>query len=168
MSVVLVQFSALDLGKFLPIGQEALGRRLSAAADASGKTPPLHHILCVAALKNEKARISPEECTPYLNMFHAGFLIGVDERDCAEILEVTGMPAIMVESVQRGLNVVFIAGTLVQWRQALIRGCDPSTSSEVRHIFNQIFSKFSTIGLEPVLGVEKKPNSDQTFSLLEG
>jgi len=152
------------LGKFLPIGREALDRSLSAAADASGKSPPLHHMLCVAALKDSGSRIKDEGCTPYLNMFHAGFVIGADERDCAEILEVVGMPSIMVESVQRGLNLMFITGTLEQWRTALIRGSQPEARLEVRLTFNQIHSKFKSIGLSAVLDLKSKPHSDkQTY-----
>jgi hypothetical protein len=167
MSVALIQFSALDLGKFLPIGREALDRSLSAAADASGKSPPLHHIMCMAAMKDSSLRIKAEACAPYLSMFHAGFAIGADERDCAEILEAAGMPSIMVESVQRGLNIVVLAGTLTQWRAAILRGSQAETRAAVRHVFNQVYSKFKTLGLAPMFDLKSTPNSDQTYVLSE-
>lgn len=163
--VALVQFSSLDLSKFLPLGRQAFDRNLADAADAAGYDPPLHHMLCIAALKSTE-KMSAASAKPYLNMFHAGFLIGVDERDCAEILELAGMPSIMVDSIERGLSVIFLAGTLAQWRDAVLRGCQKEVSHEARHTYNQIFTEFKNVGLASAFNMVSKPNTrDQTFLL---
>jgi len=85
--VALVQFSSLDTRKFLPLGRQSLDRNLADAADSAGHEPPLHHMLCIAAMKNPNAK-SANDIKPILGLFHAGFIIAADERDWAEILEV--------------------------------------------------------------------------------
>lgn len=162
---VLVQFSNLDLQKYLRAGRQSLDRNLADGADAAEHEPPLHHMVCVAAIKNPDAK-SANDIKPYMGMFHAGFLIAADERDWAEILELAGMPCIMVESVERGLNVGFIAGTLSQWRDAILRGCQKEVSREARHTYNLIFTEFKNIGLSSAFDFKSKPHSrDHTFLL---
>lgn len=163
--VALVQFSSVDLRKLLPLGRTAFDRNLAEAADAGGYDPPLHHLLCIAALKSvEKA--SPALVKPYLNMFHAGVLVAVDEQDCAEILELAGMPSVMVDTVQRGLSAMFIAGTLTQWQAAMLRGCQKEVSHEARHTYNLIYTEFKNIGLAAAFSMVSKPNTrDHTFLL---
>jgi hypothetical protein len=163
--VALVQFSAVDLSKLLPLGRQAFDRNLADAADAAAYEPPLHHMLCIAALKSAE-KMSAESAKPYLNMFHAGFLLVADERDCAEILELAGMPAIMVDTIERGLSVIFIAGTLAQWQDAMLKGCQKEVSHEARHTYNMIFTEFKNVGLAPAFSMVSKPNTrDQTFLL---
>lgn len=163
--VALVQFSNLDIGKTLTIGRQALDRNLASNADAAGHEPPLHHMLCIASLKDKEAKTA-DDVKPYLAMFHAGFLIAADERDWAEILELAGMPCIMQESVERGLFVGFIAGTLSQWRDAILRGCQKETSREARDTYNKIYTEFKNIGLASAFSFRSKPhNRDHTFLL---
>lgn len=163
--VLLVQFSNLDVTKFLRAGRQGLDRNLAESADAAGHNPPLHHMLCVAALKNPDAK-SANDIKPYMGMFHAGFIIAADERDWAEILEIAGMPSIMVESVERGLNAGFIAGTLLQWQAAILRGCQKEVSREARHTYNLIYTEFKNLGLASAFSFKSKPNNrDQTFLL---
>jgi hypothetical protein len=138
---------------------------LAESADAVGAEPPLHHMLCVAALKNPAARTA-EHVRPYMNMFHAGFVVACDERDCAEILELAGMPSVMVESVERGHIALFISGSLSQWRDAVMRGCQTNVGRDTRQIYNSIYTEFKNIGLAGLFSAQSKPHSrDHTFLL---
>jgi hypothetical protein len=164
-AVSLVQFSSVSIAKLLPIGRQGLDRNLAESADAAGHEPPLHHMLTIAAMKNMHAR-SADDVKPYLNMFHAGFLIAADDYDWAEILELAGMPSLMVQSVQRGLSMGFIAGTLLQWQAAILRGCQKETSSGARQTYNRIYTEFKNIGLAPAFSFKSKDSpNDHTFLL---
>lgn len=163
--VALVQFSSLDLTKLLPLARQGLGRSISEVADSIDSNPPLHHMLCIANLKEPDLKPSAASVVPYLNLFHAGFLIACHERDAAEILEICGMPCMMTESIERGISVVFITGTLTQWKQACLRGCVPTTTREVRRTFNLIFGEFNKIGLGRIFEVKKVERTDNTFLL---
>lgn len=163
--VALVQFSALNLNKLLPLARQALDRSVSSAADSIDSNPPLHHMLCVASIKEPDIRPSAKSVIPYLNLFHAGFLIASHERDIAEILEITGMPAIMVESVERSISVVFIAGTLQEWKTAILRGCVPTATREARHTFNSLYGEFNKLGLGAMFEARKVERNDNTFLL---
>lgn len=164
--VVLVQFSSLDLKKLLPIGRQALDRSLSEKADNANMHPPLHHMLCVSSLKTKDIKANALTCKPYLNLFHAGFLIGTYDRHLAEILEIAGMPSVVTDSVERGVALVFIAGTLSNWREAILRGCQKEVNSNVRHTYNLVFRELKNIGLGPAFDFNQVENKrDQTFLL---
>jgi hypothetical protein len=163
--VALVQFSSLNLEKLLPIGRKILDRSLSEISDDSGYDPPLHHMLCVASIKSQDIKSNPESCAPYLNMFHAGFLIAADERDFTEILELASVPAIVTETIQRGYSVGFLAGSLSQWKDALLRGCQKEVSREVRHIYNKVYWEFKNIGLSSIFNFNQIEHRDSTFLL---
>jgi hypothetical protein len=164
--VALVQFSSLNLKKLLPLGRQALDRNLAAGADGCSYEPPLHHMLCVAAIKSEETRCGPHSVKPYLNLFHAGFVIGADERDCADILSAAGLPSIMTECVERGINMIFVSGTLAQWRDAMIRGSTKEVSKETRHTFNLIYTEFKNVGVSGIFDLTTRDHPrDQTFLL---
>lgn len=163
--VALVQFSSLELKQVITLGRQGLDRNLCAAADAAGHDPPLQHMLCVAAIKNPDAS-KATDVIPYMNLFHAGFMVAADERDWAEILELAAMPCVMTESVERGINVGFISGTLTQWQAAILRGCQKEVGREARYTYNLIYGKFRDIGLAPAFQFKSKPNNrDHTFLL---
>lgn len=160
--VALVMMSKLDTDTLLPLMRQALGRNIAAGPDAAGVEPPLHHLLCLASIK-EVAK-SASAAKPYLNLFHAGFIIAADERDFAEVLEVAGLPSILVDSQQRGIKVAFIAGTVARWREAIIRGSVAATSKDVRVIYNQVYSCLSKLGLSPALDLYvSAERPDKTF-----
>jgi len=164
--VVLVQFSDLDLKSFLPACRQATGRKMSASADAKGHTPPLHHMICVAAMKNEDA--GPRDCIQYKQFFQAGFLVVADSRDMPEILEVASMPSVLVDTIDRDLSMAFVTGTLSQWRDALVRGCSKSTSRTTRKIFTAVYSKFKSIGVASIFDLKSTTHSVDNTLLLEG
>jgi hypothetical protein len=122
-------------------------------------------MLCISAIKDDKLRPSAAATVPYINLFHAGFVVASHEYDMAEILEITGMPAIVTPSVERGVSVAFIAGTLLQWKQAVLRGCVATASREARHTFNLIYSEFNKLGLAPIFEAKKTERNDHTFLL---
>lgn len=164
--VALVQFSEVNLRKFLPLCRETLDRSVADAADTAGYEPPLNHMLCIAAMKDPGAKASAEAVKPYMNMFHAGFIIAVNELYCAEILELAGMPSIMVPHIERGVSVMFIAGNLSQWRDAILKGCQKEVSREVRHTFNLVYTEFKNVGLAGAFSFKSREHTrDQTFLL---
>ncbi|MHC4120281.1 MAG: hypothetical protein ACYSWO_22535 [Planctomycetota bacterium] len=164
--VALVQFSSVDTRKLLPLARQTLDRNLADAADAAGKEPPLHHMLCIAAIKNPSAKTS-EEVRPYVNLFHAGFVVVADERYMSDILELAGMPCVMVDTIERGFQQVFLAGNLSQWRDAVMRGCQPEVPREAREVYNKIYIEFKTMGLGGIFRVKTKENPRDTTFLLE-
>jgi hypothetical protein len=165
-AVALVQFSEVNLHKLIPLCRQALDRGIADVADAAGCEPPLNHMLCIAAMKTHDIKANAEAVRPYMNMFHAGFIIAVDERYCAEILELASMPSIMTPSVERGLSVMFIAGNLSQWRDAILKGCQKEVSREARETFNKIYTEFKNIGLAGAFSFKSKDHTrDQTFLL---
>ena len=164
--VALVQFTSLDLHKFLPLARQAFDRSLSEPADSIDSNPPLHSMLCIAAMNEPNLKPSAQSCVPYINLFHAGFVIATHERDMAEILSISGMPNVMVESdTQRGVSVAFIAGTLAQWKSACLRGCVKDATREARHTFNLVYAEFNKLGLAPLFEARKVERNDHTFLL---
>lgn len=164
--VALVQLSSLDLSTFLPIGRKVLDRSLSEKPDNAGLNPPLNHMLCVASIKSKDIKANAAACKPYLNLFHAGFLIASYDRDLPEILEIAGLPSVTTESVERSLMLTFISGSLSQWRDALLRGCQNEVSRGVRDIYNSVYREFKRIGIGPAFDFNQFENKkDRTFLL---
>lgn len=164
-AVALVSFTNVNLKKFLPIGRQAFGRNLAEQADVSGHEPPLHHMMCIAALK-EKGKLNQLTLISYMSLFNAGFTMAVDERDAAEVLEICSMPSLLVESQARGVMVLYICGTLTQWAEAVLKGCKPSVEREVRQVFNLIYGEFKKIGLTELFKVNQiASKKDRTFYL---
>lgn len=164
-AAVLVQFSGLDLQKLLPIARQGLDRSISEPADSIDSNPPLHHMLCVAAINEPNLKPSAQACVPYTNLFHAGFIMAAHERDMAEILSICGMPSILTESVERGISVAYVAGTLSKWKSACLRGCVKDASREARHTFNLVYAEFNKLGLAPLFEARKVERPDNTFLL---
>jgi hypothetical protein len=122
-------------------------------------------MLCIANMK-APVRASATSVIPYMHLFHAGFLIAADERDCTEILELASMPSIVTPSIERDISVMFVAGTLTQWRDAILKGCQKEIGQEVRHIFNLVYTEFKNIGLAGAFNFKSKENTrDRTFLL---
>jgi len=163
--VALIQFSTLDLQKLLPLARQMFDRSISEPADSIDSNPPLHHMLCIAAMNEPDLKPSASACVPYMNLFHAGFIIAADERDMAEILAVCGLPCVMVETVERGICTAFVAGCLSQWKTAILRGCVKTVTRETRHTFNLIYSEFNKLGLAPLFEARKVERPDNTFLL---
>jgi len=162
---VLVSFTKLDTPKLLTLGRKMFERSLSEAADRVDSNPPLHDMLCIASMNEPDLKPSASACVPYTNLFHAGFIIVADERDMAEILSICGLPCVMVETVERGVCTVFVAGLISQWKNAILRGCVKSVSRETRHTFNMLYGEFNKLGLTPLFEAKKVERQDHTFLL---
>jgi hypothetical protein len=168
--VALILLTEMNLDAFLPLSREMLGYSPAKAAD--GVTVPLretaHQLACLAAFKDGHAAPTVRAAIPYLDLFHAGFLIAADERDIVEILEVAGLPFTHVSTRTRGIDAVIISGSLAQWRVAVKLACNSRTrlTREARHAFNCIYQALCKEGLKDMfddLQVSEQP--DQTFLL---
>jgi hypothetical protein len=72
----------------------------------------------------------------------------------------------MVECVERGINMIFVSGTLAQWRDAMIRGSTKEVTKETRHTFNLIYTEFKNVGVSGVFDLTTRDHPrDQTFLL---
>jgi len=116
-------------------------------------------------MRDEKA---PAGFPPHL-LRHVSFsaLIGADERDMLEILQVASMPFVAVETIARGVQIAVVTGTLDQWRDAIISGCAKGVPTSVRHCFNKLHGLFTAAGLKVWPDYSSRPNHDQTYLLLE-
>jgi len=169
--VALVAKTDLDLTTLLPLCREMLGYSPASAAD--GVTVPLpelaHQLACIAAFKNRNAPPTVRYARAYLGLFSVSFLIAADERDMTEIVEALhGMDAVIVETMQRGVQIAIASGTLTQWQRAVKLACHPqaSVSCNTRHVFNMVFQILGDHGLRDIFdGVKVTEQSDHTFLL---
>jgi len=165
MAAKLVGFTTLDLKTFLPIMQQALERNVADVPDRANVNPPLHHMLCVAGIKDDSVRPSAASLKQYAHLFHAVFLVGCDERDTAAVLEIASMPAIVTPTCQRDVDCVLLSATLDVWIKAVVRGSQKSVTSEVRHIYNSIYGEFCRVHLEAMFETSRNNHTDGTFLL---
>jgi hypothetical protein len=106
--------------------------------------------------------------SPHL-LKHVSFsaFIGADERDMLEILQLAGMPFVVVETIVRSVQAAVVTGTLSQWRDAVVSGCSKGVPTPVRHCFNKLHGLFIASGLNVWGDYTPRSTPDQTFLLLE-
>jgi hypothetical protein len=162
---VLITQPAIDFGTFLGISSQALGYSPSASSDASPL--PLNDterfLACLAALKDRQAGVG---LSPHL-LTHVSFsvLAVADERDMLDVLELcSGMPFVQIETIGRGINLAVITGTLAQWRDAVLSGCQEGVETNVRLLFNTILSRFEQARLNVWQDCKRK-DAGPTFLL---
>lgn len=160
----LVGFTSLNLKTLLPLMQAALGRNVAEVADGANLDPPLHHMLCVASIKDEHLKPSAESVRTHAALFHAVVIVGCDERDTAEVLSIAAMPSVVTPTRARGMDCVLLAGTVEQWIDAVMRGCHKSVSREAREIYNSVYQQFSRHRLAPLFPTPVAA-TDNTFYL---
>jgi hypothetical protein len=116
-------------------------------------------------MRDERA---PVGLSPHL-LKHVSFsaFIGADERDMLEILQLAGMPFVVVETIVRGVQAAVVTGTLSQWRDAVVSGCSRGVPTPVRHCFNKLHGLFIAVGLNVWGDYTPRSAPDQTFLLLE-
>jgi len=165
----LIMLSNLDLNTFLPLSREMLG--YSPAKMADGLTVPLsqsaHQLACISAFKDSKAPPTVKAATPYLELYHAGFLIAADERDLVDILEISAMPFVAVDTIQRGIQAAVVSGSLDDWIRAVKLACRSQASSrDVRYVYNLIYNQLCNMGLKDIFGnLRTTELHDKTFLL---
>jgi hypothetical protein len=165
---VLIQVPSIDFRTFLGLSHKVLGRSPGASSDACRRelSDAERFLSCLAAMRDERA---PVGLSPHL-LTHVSFsaFIGADERDMLEILQLcAGMPFVVVETVVRGVQAAVVTGTLSQWRDAVVSGCNRSVESSVRHCFNKLYGLFTAAGLNVWGDYTPRSTPDQTFLLLE-
>ncbi len=116
-------------------------------------------------MRDERA---PVGLPPHL-LKHVSFsaFIGADERDMLEILQLSAMPFVVVETIARGVQAAVVTGTLDQWRDAVVSGCSRGVPSPVRCCFNKLHGLFVAAGLNVWRDYTPQGTPDQTFLLLE-
>lgn len=142
VEAVLVSQSALDFDKVILWCQQALGISIADEADQKRLKGIEKFQSCLNALG--------VDATKYLH-FSVQF-IG-DEEDVLEALQVMGMPFIAKPTLKRGITYCYVAGTLDQWRDAVIEGCKREST---RELFSKIMSQFEAIGINPWQHFEKR------------
>jgi hypothetical protein len=166
-SVVLIARPAIDFDTFLTISHRLLGYSVAAKVDQSRleHSDTERFITCLAALNDPNAAVG---LPPNLLNFAAfSILVVADERDLLDIVEAAGsIPVRLAETVQRGVMMAVLHGTLAQWRDAVKSGCDPAAEHNVRACFCQIMGLFEKMNLGHLWKDSLvKPLQDNTFFL---
>ncbi len=120
VETILIACPAIDFPTLLSLAHQALGRNIAGAADASHRQlgDAEKFLLCLAALKDQSAEITPK----LLSHVSFGVLVIADERDLPDILDMTsGMSFVRAMTVPN-VEIAVISGTLLQWRNAVASG----------------------------------------------
>lgn len=146
---VLITTPAIDFATLLAVSYQALGYSPSSAADSSPfpLSDTERYLACLGAMKDQTA---PVALPPHL-LAHVSFsmLIAGDRDDMYDLLELcAGMPFVQTDTLTRGVQIAVVTGTLSQWREAVISGCQPSVLPSVRAIFNIILARFEQARLK--------------------
>jgi hypothetical protein len=163
---VLIQQPSIDFAKFLGLSHKMFGYSLAASADANRRklSDSERFLSCLAALNDQKAPVS---LPPHL-LTHVSFsvLLAADERDLLDTLQYcAGMPFCVADTILRGTQAAVVTGTLAQWRDAVISGCQPEAESTVRLLFNKILAIFESANLKVWTDCGRKQSTDNTLLL---
>jgi len=163
---VLIQRPAIDFTTFLGLSHKMLGYSPASAADRNRRK--LHDaerfLSCLAALQDPDASVG---LSPHL-LTHVSFsvLLATSERDLLDVLGYcAGMPFVAADTVARGIQATVITGTLAQWRDAVISGCQPEVQGSVRALFNKILSIFEAANLNVWVDCTRRQSKDKTLLL---
>lgn len=132
--LVLLFQPSLNLGAFSSVLEATLDK--NPLRQAAGTPGSLQHFISTLAHFRDVPHNAVED------MVHVGFLIGADERDLPEILEVLSLPHLTRETKQRGINLAIVTGSIADFKRALTRD-DVSTST--KDILTRIKSELSTV-----------------------
>ena len=165
---ILIQQPAIDFSTFIGLSHQMLGYSPAANADASHRNlnEAERFLSCLAAMKNAHA---PVGLSPRL-LTHVSFsvLVASEERDMQDILECcAGMPFVIADTVSRGIQVAVVTGTLAQWRDAVLSGCQQDMEFNVRTLFNKVLGLFEAVNLNVWSDCARRQASDTVTFLLE-
>jgi len=163
---ILIQQPAIDFTKFIGLSHKMLGYSPASKADASQRklSDAERFLGCLAAMKDVDAPVS---LSPHL-LAHVSFsvLLAASERDMLDILEYcSSMPFVATDTVARGVQAAVVTGTLAQWRDAVISGCQPEVEQTVRTLFNKILVIFESANLKVWNDCGRKRSLDNTLLL---
>jgi hypothetical protein len=156
------------MGSFLALSNKLLGYSPASKADAASPTlkPIPHELACLLGFKDHHASPNLKLTEPFHDMYSFGFLVGADERDLPEILEVGKMPFVLQDTIMRGVQVALIVGTFRQWQSAIKRACKPDADQMVRLCFDKVYLKLEAEGLLKAFDMGRTHKlPDQTFYL---
>jgi hypothetical protein len=158
----------VDMSTFLGVALKTLGHSLAATADASGLqlSDAGRFLSCLASLRSPKAGVELNlKLLPHVSF---SVLIVADELDMMDILEcAAGMPFVTAETIIRGVLLVIVTGTLIQWRAAVIAGSSCDVEPTVRFVFNRLHGLFKDERLDVWGDFRQRPAHDQVTYLLE-
>jgi hypothetical protein len=75
------------------------------------------------------------------------------------------MPFVAADTVVRSVQAAVVTGTLAQWRDAVISGCQPEVEQTVRTLFNKILAIFESANLKVWNDCGRKQSLDNTLLL---
>ena len=159
---VLIQSPNVDFATFLTWCREALGMNPAAEMDASPiqRTDAERFLACLAKLQNSSV------LAPNLYRHVAfGVLFGAEERDVTEILQLAGLPFVVVETISQNIVLCVLSGTGAAWRDAVRAGCARHVSYNTRIFFNRVMVLLETAGMRLWEDCHKKTWNDKTLLL---
>jgi hypothetical protein len=160
-SSILVMRPQLDQGVFLTLCTEMIGKSPARKSDSLG-LKGLPQLISLLSEFTEK----PE--SDICDLLQFGCLMAADERDTPHILEAaSGMSFALTETVIRGVQAIFISGTLSQWIVAVSKGCRKEQSTAVRACYDKVYLNFCQEGLASIFHCVKRDLPDHTFYLTE-
>lgn len=163
----LITIPSVEFNTLITVGKQALGRSVCEGVDRTSKklSDAERFLSILAAFKDLNAPVS----LPGNLLAHVSFsvLMAALEYDVLTILEVcAGMPFTQTETVSPGISLAVISGTLLQWRDAVVVGCNHQ-SDEVRLGFNQLHSLFVEASLGAVWNDFEQRQVDEGYILIE-
>ena len=163
---VLIQCPSIDFTKFLGLSHKMFGYSPARSADASRRklSDSERFLSCLAAFNDQQAPVS---LPPHL-LTHVSFsvLLMASDRDLLDALQYcAGMPFVAADTVVRSVQAAVVTGTLAQWRDAVISGCQPEAEQTVRTLFNKILAIFESANLKVWNDCGRKQSLDNTLLL---
>ncbi len=163
---VLIQQPSIDFTKFLGLSHKMFGYSPAKSADSSRRqlSDSERFLSCLAALYDQQAPVS---LPPHL-LSHVSFsvLLIASDRDLLDALQYcAGMPFVAADTIARGVQAAVVTGTLAQWRDAVISGCQAKVEPTVRILFNKILGIFESNNLRVWNDCTRKQSTDNTLLL---
>jgi len=138
--VAVVSVTKLDRGTFMPAAQHITGENHVTDVDARPGLSTLADDLSILRHFSDM-EIDLTTAVTYVGVMAAGF-----REDVENFLVYTrGMPICPTERCRRGTWCVIVSGSLDQWKTAIVDGC--RSFGDVQSAYNQLFSRFTNLGL---------------------
>jgi len=168
-SVVPITATTVDWKSYLLIGKQVMGHSISTILDTNGLTADSlrSFIITLGGLQDQKHNPSHIIAEAGNLLYHAsfGFLLLIDTETLIELMELTAISVYSVP-VNNHNRLAIASGTLLDWHTAVIACCSPTTSRELRGLFDTILLHFEKMGLGQVWTKYSKHSvPDKTFVL---
>lgn len=153
-AAILITQPVIDFNSFLAVSHKVLGYSLAASSDKAHDQHPAERFLsCLAAMRDEHAPAG----LPVNLLYHVSFtiLLASEELDTLSILEcAAGMPFVTAETINPGVDLTVIYGTLAQWRDAVVSGT--RRDGNVQVLYCSIMAQFEGMNLNVWTDYNKK------------